>query len=75
VTVYFRQCSLKSGNMCLVSWIEERGAKVGYRVTLEGEEGWWDVVGVGSYRASAEEVAGMSRAAHDFKKSGSICND
>ena len=49
MTHYF-QCRLEKetseGLERTVGWIEERGAKVGAKVTLKGEEGWWTVATV-----------------------------
>ncbi len=47
----YMQCRMEQqrehGIAELVGWIEERGAKVGARIELKGEEGLWVVVTAG----------------------------
>ena len=40
------QCLLPQGDACAVGWIEERGARVGARVEIEGEDGLWEVASI-----------------------------
>jgi hypothetical protein len=40
------QCLLRQGDTRAVAWIEERGARIGARVEVKGENGLWDVAAV-----------------------------
>jgi hypothetical protein len=40
------QCLLRQGDRRAVAWIEERGARAGARVEINGEDGLWDVAAV-----------------------------
>jgi len=55
------QCTLAQGNTRTVGWIEERGAKLGACVEIK-DDGFWDVIGVGSIGLSKDQVDAMGRA-------------
>ena len=72
---YYKQCTLRSGNTETVAWIEERGAKVGYSVTLEDSEDparWWEVVLTGSNRIAKDEVYARERDYLNQRKASDI---
>jgi hypothetical protein len=74
---YYRQCTLKSGNVETVAWIEEYGAKVGCSVTLkdaEDPEQVWEVTQASTTRIPKTEALEKAREAVEFKKRGSIAN-
>ena len=59
---FYKQCVLKSGNTQTVGWIEERGAKLGFSVTLEDHPGqWWKVMEVGTVRLAKDVVFDQER--------------
>lgn len=52
-------CLLRRDKAHTVGWIEQRGAKVGVQVELEGEDGLWQVIevhGPGRTLASRKET-------------------
>lgn len=57
--LFYRQCTLRAQNTEQVAWIEERGARVGFRVTLKDTEDpqqLWTVMTVSNHRLSKEDV-------------------
>lgn len=55
--MFYRQCIFKQGNTQQTAWIEERGAKVGCRVTFKDDaSGFWEVVSVSDQRLSEKYV-------------------
>ena len=75
---FFKQCTLRNGSHVLVSWIEERGAKVGYSVTLKDSDDpskFWEVTSVSELKLSMEDVELGSSKARNFKKIGSISKE
>jgi hypothetical protein len=72
---FFRQCVLKSENFETVAWIPERGAKVGYQVTLKDSDEplrLWTVLSASSMRLPMQEALEKAREAIEFKRRGSI---
>jgi hypothetical protein len=47
------QCLLRNGHTRTIAWIEERGARLGARVELKGEDGLWEVLDVYQPRRTA----------------------
>jgi hypothetical protein len=41
--VLLKQCDLVQGNLITTGWVPSGEIKEGYRVTLDGHEGWWTV--------------------------------
>jgi hypothetical protein len=39
-------CLLKRDKTHTVGWIEQRGAQIGFKVEIDGEDGLWDVIEV-----------------------------
>ena len=75
---FYRQCVLKSENRRLVAWIEERGAKVGYSVTLKDSSDpklFWEVIEVSEMRLPEGVVRDRSRDSVRFKNGGSIAEN
>lgn len=59
---YYRQCTLQHKNTQTVAWISEKGAKVGFRVTLEEDPNlWWTVVQAGTTRLPKDEALDRER--------------
>ena len=60
---YYRQCSFKQSNKRTVAWIEERGAKVGYKVSFKDEDdgGLWEVTSVSDSRITEEAAKRTER--------------
>jgi hypothetical protein len=70
---FYKQCVLQSGNTQTVGWIEERGAKVGFSVTLEDCPGqWWKVIEVGSMRIPKDEAHDLERDYLNQRKASDI---
>lgn len=64
--IYYRQCTFQCGNTVQTAWIEERGAKVGSKITLktDGEDPskFWTVLQVGSERMPEKRAKEFERA-------------
>lgn len=58
----YQQCRLTDGTMYTNGWIERRGAKVGSKVEVKDLDGLWEVLEVGSYVMTAEELSEKQRA-------------
>lgn len=66
---FYRQCLLKSGNTEMTTWIEERGAKDGYWVSLEDyPEQLWKVVKAYSHRMSERALQEANKTARTWRK-------
>lgn len=55
------QCKLQRGTGVITCWIEERGAKVGYRVEILPDKNWWDVVEVYQPPMTKEQLSAKQR--------------
>lgn len=65
--VNYKQCGLAQNGSRVVGWIEERGAKLGARVSIEELGGFWEVIGVGdTVRTKAEVHNVEARARQPF---------
>jgi len=55
---YYRQCTLKQGNVSTTAWVPEEGAEVGKSFLFKDdrEAGRWEVTHVGPSRILREEV-------------------
>lgn len=81
---FYRHCNVSKqlalgGRRHMTTWMDERGAIVGARVELDTAGGagnfeWLDVEGVGTYRATADEVAGMQTEARSWKNDSSLAD-
>ena len=71
---YYRQCTFKSGNSTTTAWIEERGAKVGKKVTFkdEDEKRWWEVTAVSDTRMDEQRVKEQEKNAKNHRKASDI---
>lgn len=62
------QCRMEqftnAGRLETVGWIEERGAKVGARVELKGEDGLWTVISAGGAAVTQDTLKTMTNRAH-----------
>jgi hypothetical protein len=58
------QCLLRQGDERIVAWIEQRGARLGVRVEIEGEPGPWEVVGVYQPLRTATWLGENARRVH-----------
>lgn len=61
---FYRQCILQHDKFITVAWIEERGAKLGFSVTLKDSEDpnqLWEVTFVGAYRIPKDMIECRSR--------------
>ena len=58
--LFYVQCRFEQdtheGRRETVGWIEQRGAKIGARVELKGEDGLWTVVTAGGVAISASKL-------------------
>ncbi|RZK45066.1 MAG: hypothetical protein EOO61_01470 [Hymenobacter sp.] len=50
----YKQCGLAQNDVRTVGWIEERGAKLGASVEIDGS--FWEVIGVGDTTQTMEEI-------------------
>lgn len=63
--IFYRQCVFKQGDKVQTAWIEERGAKVGARVTFKDapdDAGLWEVESVGEERMPEKRAKEFERA-------------
>ena len=65
----YLQCRLTNGTMYTHGWIEKRGAKVGAKVDVLDLDGLWEVLDVGSYSMTSEELSEKERARRNGSKS------
>lgn len=69
-TEYYRQCSLKNGNLSTVSHLPEEFAIVGKKLKLKNHDIWecgWEVIGVGEL-VKAEFAEAKAHAYQDIWK-------
>lgn len=71
---YYRQVVLRSGTTETTTWIEEYGAKIGNKITLENDDRTWEVMFVSSTKRSQEDVDANNQHVRDFRNKGSLAN-
>lgn len=65
--VNYKQCGLAQNGSRVIGWIEERGAKLGARVSIDELGGLWEVISVGdTIRTKSEVHEAENRARQPF---------
>lgn len=66
---FYYQCTLKSGPAEMIGWIEERGAKEDFWISLEDDPTrLWKVVKVYSIRISESALQEANKTARTWRK-------